>query len=240
MRWIATVLTGLFLVLGCSGGGNPAAPPDGWQTTDTRWWKDGADTSKVFHNLDSLTSMGVVEETTKLAPGSEVTQETFNAAIKRSLIRLYRNNPMIVDSLFEEYAAPKLEGVDLGGDLFSDNGQLKPKILQGNKKKAYEAITEYFREPQRQKGASNIPYPDSLRRDEEASGEVELQVHIDTSGAVNAVEVTRSVHPTLDAIAMKAATRTQWEPAYVLVDGEWKPRPAWVRFPITFPAPRGG
>lgn len=237
MRWTATILVGFFLMLGCGGGGNPAAPPDGWQTADSRWWQQGLDSSEVFRNLDSLSTMGV-GEAVKMTPGGTISQEQFQAAIKQSLLRLYRNNPTIVDSLFEEYAAPQLEEVNLSGQVVAKGGELKTKILQKNKKAAYEAITEYFREPQRQKGAE-LMYPDSLRRDEEASGEVQLQVHIDTTGAVNAVEVIEGVHPTLDAIAMKAATQTVWEPAYLLVDGEWRARPAWARFSVTYPAPRG-
>lgn len=237
MRWMAAILTGVFLIVGCGGGGNPAEAPEGWQQSETRMWKNGVDTNAVFRNLDSLSTMEVVETNARFTPGGGVSHDQFTAAIKRSLVKLYRNNPTIVDSLFENYAAPKLEDVDLSGEVLGDAGQLKPELLQPNKKAAYEAITEYFREPQRKKGAS-IQYPDSLRQDEEASGEVLLQVHIDSSGAVDAVQVLRSVHPTLDAIAMKAATNTVWEPAYQLVDGEWKGRPAWARFAINFPAPR--
>lgn len=237
-RWIATILTGFFLVLGCSGGGNPTAPPSGWQMAETRMWKKGVDTSEVFRNLEDLDAMGVTGGVQKIAPGSNVSQAQFTAAIKRSLVKLYRNNPTVVDSLFEKYAKPKVKNADLSGGVLTDKGQLKPQLLQGNKKKSYEAITEYFREPQRQEAPSNIAYPDSLRRDEEASGEVELQVHIDTSGTVDAVEAIRSVHPTLDAIAMNAATRTSWEPAYVLDGQEWKPVQSWARFSVPFPAPR--
>lgn len=236
MRWMAAILTGAFLIVGCGGGGNPAEAPEGWQQSETRMWKNGVDTSVVFQNLDSLTTMGVLDADAQIT-SSSVSQEQFVAAIKQSLVKLYRNNPTIVDTLFEQHAAPQLEDVDLSGEVLGDAGQLKPELLQPNKKAAYEAITEYFREPQRKQGAS-IVYPDSLRRDEEASGEVSLQVHIDSSGSIDAVQVLRSVHPTLDAIAMKAATQTVWEPAYQLVDGEWQGRPAWARFAINFPAPR--
>lgn len=235
-RWAATFLVGFFLVLGCGGGGDPAAPPSGWQSADSRWWSEDVDSSEVFRDLDSLSAMGVTGTAT-MSPGGTVTQEQFQGAIKRSLVRLYRNNPTVIDSLFEEYASPQLEGVDLSGQVVGENGQLKSKILDKNQKTAYEAITEYYREPQRQEDAS-LQYPDSLRQSEEASGEVELQVHIDSTGSVNAVEVLEGVHPTLDAIAMRAATQTVWEPAYVLRDGEWRPQHAWARFSVNYPAPR--
>lgn len=234
---MATILTGFFLVLGCSGEADPTAPPSGWEKAETRIWQEEVDTTAVFRNLETLDAMGVTDAVKKVAPGASVSQEQFDAAIKRSLVRLYRNNPTVVDTLFDKYAAPQLENADLSGDVV-EKGQLKPDLLQGNKKKAYEAITEYFREPQQQETPSNIPYPDSLRRDEEASGKVELQAHIDTSGNVDAVEVIRSIHPTLDAIAMKAATQTTWEPAYVLENQDWTPAPSWARFSVPFPAPR--
>lgn len=240
MRWTAPFLAALFLIAGCSGGGDPTAPPDGWQTTEMRWWQEGVDTSEVFRTLESLTAMGILDEKAKLQPGGTVSQEQFNAAIKQSLVRLYRNNPTIVDSLFEEYAVPKLENADLSGEILDDSGKLKTKILENNKKKAYDAISEYFREPQRSKSPDNIMWPDSLRS-EEYTGVVELQVHLSVEGEgdnavarADAVEVLSGTHPTLNRIAMKAATQAVWEPAYLLRDGNWTPVESWVRFDIPF------
>jgi hypothetical protein len=239
-RWIATFLVGFFLVAGCGGGSSPTAPPDGWQTSEMRWWKEGVDTAQAFPNLDSLTTMGVVDRQMSMTGGGEITRDQFNAAIKESLLRLYRNNPTIVDSLFEQYAAPTLEDVDLGGDIVGKKGQLREKILNKNQKGAYEAITEHFREPQRQQSPDNIIWPDSLRS-EEYAGIVELQVHLAPEGEgdnavarADAVEVLSGPHPTLNAIAMKAATEATWQPAYVLQDGNWTPVESWVRFDIPF------
>lgn len=239
-RWIAAIVTGVFLIVGCTGGGNPAAPPDGWQTSEMRWWAPGVDTSHVFPNLDSLTTMGAIDSDVDPIGSGQVTRQQFNAAIKESLIQLYRNNPTIVDSLFEEYAAPQLEDVNLGGDILGDQGQLESKILNKNQKAAYEAINEYFREPQREQSPDNIIWPDSLRSEEHA-GVVALQVHLSVEGqgdnAVSrpdAVEVLSGTHPTLNRIAMKAATNAAWEPAYLLQDGSWTPVESWVRFDIPF------
>lgn len=240
LRWISPLLTGLFLIAGCSGGGDPTAPPDGWQTTEMRWWAEGVDTSEVFRNLESLSAMGVLDEGAKLQPGGTVSQEQFNTAIKQSLVRLYRNNPMVVDSLFEEYAAPKLENADLSGEIVEESGKLKTKILENNKKAAYDAISEYFREPERTKSPDNIMWPDSLRSSE-YTGVVELQVHLGVEGegdnAVSrpdAVEVLSGTHPTLNKIALRAATQAVWQPAYLLRDGNWTPVDSWVRFSIPF------
>jgi hypothetical protein len=205
-----------------------------------RWWKQGVDTAQVFPNLDSLSTMGVAEQGARLGQGSDVSQEQFKAAIKQSLLRLYRNNPVIVDSLFEAHAVPKLENVDLSGNIIGENGQLKSEILNKNQKVAYEAISEYFREPQRQQSPDNIIWPDSLRSEEHA-GIVELQVHLKPEGSgdnvvarANAVEVLSGPHPTLNKIALKAATDATWQPAYVLKDGNWTSVESWVRFDIPF------
>ena len=237
-RWIPTLLVGLFLIAGCGGGSNPAAPPDGWETSDTRWWKQDVDTSEVFVNLDSLTTMGIVDQTMQL-DGGDVAREQFNAAIKQSLIKLYRNNPMIVDSLFEEHAAPQLEEVDLSGDVVGEKGQLKSKIRDKNQKKAYQAITEHFQEPRRQ-SSPDIVWPDSLRS-EEYSGVVKVQAHLAVEGegenAVarpDAVQVLSGTDPTLDRIALKATTDATWNPAYIMQDGERTPVESWVRFDIPF------
>lgn len=237
-RWIAIPLTGLLLILaGCGGGSGPAAPPSGWEASETRMWKEGVDTSEVFRDLNSLSSMGILEEDFALSSG-QITQEQFTNAIKQSLENLYRTNPTLVDSLFKEHAASELEGADLSGNVIAD-GQLEPKLLNEYKKAAFKEIEDHYRQPQLKEGVSGITYPDTLRT-EENSGRVEIQMHIDSTGAVDAVEVIEGTHPTLDAIAMKAATETTWEPGYVRrgAGEEWKPKPGWGRSPIDFPAPR--
>jgi hypothetical protein len=240
IRSIAAALLACLFIVGCGGGSSPTAPPDGWQTSDMRWWEDGVDTSAVFINLDSLSTMGVSDAGAQLSADGDVTQEQFQAAIKRSLLRLYRNNPMVVDSLFEEYAAPQLAEVDLSGQVLGDQGQLESDLLNKNQKMAYQAINEYFREPQREQSPDNIVWPDSLRS-EENSGIVELQVHLTVDGEgenavsrADAVEVLSGPHPTLNRIALKAATQATWQPAYILEDGNWTPIESWVRFDIPF------
>ncbi|MFB6099330.1 MAG: hypothetical protein ABEK84_09525 [Salinibacter sp.] len=238
-RYIAPLLVGLFLITGCGGGGNPAAPPDGWETTDTRWWKQGVDTSQVFPNLDSLTTMGIIDEKVSLTGGEEVTREQFEVAIKRSLIPLYRNNPTIVDSLFEKYAAPKLKKADLSGSVVNEKGQLKSKLRNKYQKMAYKAISAHFREPQRTQ-APEIRWPDSLRA-EKYTGIVKLQVHLSPQGTgdkaiakPDAIKIRSGPHPTLSKIAAKATTKARWEPAYLLKDSTWTPVESWVRFDVPF------
>lgn len=175
--------------------------------------------------------MGVLEE--EFALGSEgVNQEQFNKAIKRSIQKLYRNNPTLVDSLFEEHAASQLEDADLSGTVV-EGGQLKPELLNKHKKKAFQTIKDYYRQPTLQEGVSGITYPDSLRQ-ADVTGTVRLQMHVDSEGSVDAIEVVESVHPTLDAIAMKAGTKTQWEPGAVKKGDEWRSHGGWGRSPVPF------
>jgi TonB family protein len=232
-RWIATTLTGLLLVLaGCGGGGgDPTAPPSGWEASESRMWKEGVDTSEVFQDMESLSQMGILDEEFALSSGS-VNKEQFKNAIKRSITKLYRTNPSLVDTLFEQYATPKLEDADLSGSVIKD-GKLKPKLLNEYKNKAFKAIKDNYKQPTLKESVEGITYPDSLRR-ADVTGTVRLQMHIDTSGAVDAIEVVERVHPTLDAIAMAAATKTKWEPAYEKVDREWKARTGWGRSPVPF------
>jgi hypothetical protein len=226
------------LLIGCSGGGsNPAAPPSGWQASETRMWKESADTSQVFRNLENLEAMGISDGEFTVAQG-DVSQEQFASAIKQTLVPLYRNDPEAIDSLFEKYAVPRLETAELGPDAVQEGGRLNPDMVQKFKNEAYKAIADNYQEPSRlESDGGGLVYPESLRT-AETSGTVTLQVHVDSTGAPDAVEAIQTVHPTLDAIAMRAAAERRWEPAYVLVDGNWQPRPSWVRFDVNYPAPR--
>lgn len=198
-------------------------------------WHQDADTSVVFRDLSSLSAMGIQD--TELALGSgTITQEQFQKAIKRSLEELYRSNPVIVDSLFENYAVPELTDAELGSDAV-EGGELKTKLLEKYRSAAFKAIDNHYEQPKMQKGITDLPYPDSLRT-EENSGRVQVQVHVNEDGVVDAVEVVEGTHPTLNAIIMKAATETTWNPAYVTEDQEQVPRGGWGRISANFPAPR--
>ena len=237
-RWIAPTLTGLFLILaGCGGGGgDPAAPPSGWNATETRMWAPDVDTSEVFRNMSSLEAMGIIGEDVAFGSGS-VSQEQFQNAVKRSLLELYRSNPAVVDSLFEEHAVPVLQDADLGSDIVEED-KIKQKILDKFGQKALKAVDEHYEQPIIQEGITGLPYPDSLRT-EENSGRVEVQVHVTADGTVDAVEVVEGTHPTLNAIIMRAAaTETTWNPAYVTEDGEQTSYSGWGRLSTNFPAPR--
>lgn len=199
-------------------------------------WSPDVDTADVFLNTSSLQTMGVLDGEITLSAGS-ISQEQFQMAVKRSLSELYQSNPMIVDSLFEEYAASILQDADLGSDAVQD-GEVKQKLLDKFRKKAFQAIDEHYEQPKMQQGITGLPYPDSLRT-EENSGRVEVQLHINASGEVDAVEVIEGTHPVLNAIIMRAAAlETTWNPAYVTEGQNQTPYPGWGRLSTNFPAPR--
>ena len=224
------------LVAACAGpeAAPDLSPPEGWQGTDTRWWRDGADTSGVFRNLETLADMGV--SGAEAAGGSNLglaapsVQQRFEWGIKESLIQLYRNEPEVVDSLFERHAAPQLDGA-------VSTGTLRPQI-EAQQRKIYKMLRNHFREPLTKLTVGEdvgVTYPDSLRQ-QGIEGTVRTQVYIDAEGEPVAIELIERVHPVLDALAMRATTEMRWRPAYRLRSGSWIAIPSWSRFRVRFTA----
>ncbi|PSQ97062.1 MAG: hypothetical protein BRD55_03900 [Bacteroidetes bacterium SW_9_63_38] len=234
-RWIALPLLGLFCLTGCGGGSDsPSAPPSGWTGIQDRMWKTGVDTAAVFRDLSSLPGMGIVEQEFALSAGG-ITQGQFQKAVKRSLEELYRSNPALVDSLFEQHAVPVLQDVSLGGAV--QDGRLKDPLLRQYRKKAFKAVDEHYQPPSLKEGIRGLPLPDSLHT-QENSGRVTAQVHVDSTGTIDAIEVVEGTHPTLNAIVMRAVTSTTWTPAYVTEGQTQVPYSGWARLPVDIPAPR--
>lgn len=231
LRVLLGALVPLIVLAACAGESGPPdlSPPDGWTGADGRWWQPGADTARAFRDLETLEAMGVAEEVTYTAGGfsQSVARERLAYQTKRSLIELYRNDPAVVDSLFERYVAPKIAEADVSGDL--------GEAVQTWKERGYDAIRNHFREPRTRLRLGEdvqIAIPDSLR--EAASGAVGMQVYVDAEGTPQAIELLEGVHPVLDAIALRAATEMRWQPAYVRGTGNWREVPSWVRYRIVF------
>jgi len=81
-------------------------------------------------------------------------------------------------------------------------------------KETHERLTNnYFHAPtQTRTLGKDIPmsYPDSLF-DQGIGGRVYMQVRIDTAGEPQALKIVDGVHPVLDGIAQRAATKMRWE-----------------------------
>jgi TonB family protein len=227
LRWMLVFcLTCGLLLTGCSSGPGPADPPSSWETADGKWWKSGVDTSTVFRNLEDLKAMGIVDaKMASIAPG-QISRDQVDQAVKTTLLALYRHDPKTIDSLYEARAKPVINDLSLDGDV-------REKVRTQFKTKAYEAINKMYREPRRTNEGSGLVYPDSLRSSE-TSGTVELQVYVNEEGQPAGIEVLESVHPTLDAIAMRATTQMEWQPAFLQVKQEWVPQSSFVRFGVGF------
>jgi hypothetical protein len=236
-RGALPVLLVLFLA-GCAAE-EPAetGPPPGWEGTAGRWWLPDVDTSLAFRDLETLASMQITEgdvvyaANLAVARQDDLARQQVAVAVKRSLIRLYRNEPELVDSLFERFVMPKIEEVSLAGDIGA--------LVEGLGRQGYRLIGNHFREPRTllQVGKDiGVAYPDSLRA-RGIAGSVLTQVYLDEEGVPQAVELIEGVHPVLDDIALRATTRMRWRSAYLLRRGNWRPVPSWARFKVTFKAP---
>jgi hypothetical protein len=229
----AALATTLLVLAGCSSGGSPGQPPDGWNTSDASWWKQGVDTAEVFRSMDNLMDMGIQDDSIQFEQAG-LSRAQFTDAIKRSLVELYRTNPETVDSLFQEYAVPSLDTVDISGDeVVEEGGRLASDLLNLGKKAAYDPINAHYREPRATTNPS-LSFPDSLMR-QDISGTIELQIHLDASAGddstatPDAIKVLEGIQPTVDAYVMRAMIDRGWQPAYVLRDGDWQPVDSWVR-----------
>jgi len=226
----------LLLVAGCQQEtAEPLQWPKGWQGNSTYWWQATADTTGLYRDLSSMESMGV--------PGTELltmridaanavqmqmAQAKFNQYVKESLIELYRNEPHIVDSLFDRFVVPRLEGVDLTGDVQQRVGRQQTV--------AYRTLSRHFRYPRPiTRLGEDIPIvvPDSLKN-QEINGVVFIQVALNKEGVPIALKKLESVHPTLDRIAMIAMTQMRFSPAYVLRGGMSQEIPSWTRMKVRF------
>ena len=210
-------------------------PPEEWQAEDTRWWRAGFDTTGVFRDLETLAAMGVTgSEATYVASPTMARQRSnqrqmVERAVKQQLIRLYRNQPEVVDSLVERHVVPMLDEVDLDANLQTEVERLK--------RKSYQFLhRNYFQAPQQELQVGrdiNVPYPDDLR-ERQVAGAVQLQVYVSEEGEPLAIELIESVDPDLDGIAMRTMTKMRWRPAYLMGRSNWDTIPAWTRVKIRF------
>lgn len=231
---LAFLIIGSLAMSACSNSGGPheIGPPEGWEASGTKWWLPGADTTSAFRNLETLESMGVSNADRVYAASNtsraSIQRDNLVFAVKQSLIELLRNEPAVVDSLFEKIVTPKLANAKLTGNPSED--------IKNLKRQSYRDIARHFREPRTvTRLGEDVPvvYPDSLA-DAGVSGSVGMQVFLDTEGAPQAIELIESVHPVLDDLAMKATTQMRWQPAYLLKTSKSEPIPAWVRFHVNF------
>jgi hypothetical protein len=238
---IVSALLVIILVSGCREPENiPLDIPAEWQADGNRWWHAGTDTTIAFRNLETLHSMGI--EGSEPAGYEIGTGDFVDAAarqrlvlyVKEGLIQLFRNQPEIVDSLFELHVVPKMANAELRGDA-------RP-VINAFKKEGYRILARHFRQPYSlTKLGVDVPlqFPDSLRF-KDIQGEVFLQVYISDKGEPVAIEQIRGIHPTLDRIAIRAMTEMRWQPAYVVKGLKSPAIPSWARYSVRFASPPQG
>jgi hypothetical protein len=206
------------LLAACGGGGGDLGPPSGWTSDGAhRWWRAGADTAGVFRNLATLEAMGVrLYEDVDLGP-----------AVQNRMVELYRSNPELVDSLFAEVALPILRrGAAGAGDRTAQREALVNEINREMARVYRQPLVNPASAPER-------VYPDSLRS-RGVGGRVELQVYVDAAGDPVAVEAVETVHPTLDALAMRAATGMDYTMPWVITGRQSRNVPGWLRVGVPY------
>lgn len=232
----ALVVT-LVTATGCGGPDEhiPLETPKGWAGNTTYWWQVAADTTGAFRDLATLETMSVAgsDLLSMRIDGASVqemqlAQSKFNQFVKESLIELFRNEPEIVDSLFERYVVPRIQMDDLSGDV--------QPLIKEQQRRGYQILSHHFRYPRTlTRLGEDIPIavPDSLR-DNELFGAVFIQIALNKEGIPIALTKLQGVHPVLDRIAMRAMTEMRWQPAFVLRGGTSKPTRSWTRMKVRF------
>jgi hypothetical protein len=177
-------------------------------------------------------SMGIASSGNGMAMAGSVSEQQARRRlithVKDSLIPLFRNEPDIVDSLFERFVVPKMADVNIQGDV--------SPVIKQYKLEGYRTIARHFREPYSltKMGVDiPVPIPDSLR-EKSIVGRVFMQIYISADGDPLAIRQLRGVHPVLDRIAVRAMTQMKWQPAYVLRGGRAVAIPSWARFNVDF------
>ncbi|MBO6574033.1 MAG: hypothetical protein JJ896_01340 [Rhodothermales bacterium] len=237
--WYPLLLFALLLpIAGCS---EPEpvdlSLPEVWQSDlGVRWWISGTDTSRAFRDLETLQSMGVDEKpivydaTVALTAAANVSQDRLVRYVKQSLLPLFRNQPDVVDSLFDAYVTPKILREGTSGDPGADVARFK--------RDGFRIIYRHYHEPRTiLKLGEDIPIsiPDSLKVT--AGGRaVSFQVYVNEEGVPAAIEQLSGVHPVLDRIALLSTIEMRWQPAYLLRGRKSEAIPSWVRFRIRFPS----
>ncbi len=221
-------LLGLLGITACGGGASEnLSVPDGWVREGNRFWNATVDTTELFRNLETVEAMGVVE-----GNASDTDRRAYvERNLKRNLIVLYRHNPRVVDSLFDARVSDLVAQENLGGELASTVSRLE--------RPATRALSQAIRQPSPTKDLveeTSYVFPDSLR-ERVGGARIRLQVALNAEGDPVAIELLEPVHPTLDLIAVRAASEQHWSPIYLNTGREWEAIPGWVRYNVLFGRP---
>ena len=226
------------LVLGCAEPPYDPTPPSGWTGAEQQWWREGLDTTNVFRNLETLEDLNVVgtglgyATDRALSTSSAEVRQRFKWEVKKRMLPLLRNQPELVDSLFEATFAPKIAEVRFTNDALQDVKDFTSRAVKFINR-------NHFQGPAQVKTLGEdvpIDYPDSLQT-QRIGGDVLLQVYLDAEGLPQAIQLVEGGHHVLNNRAMLATTQMEWRPSYVFENKEWEPIPSWVRYRVLFNVP---
>ncbi|MEL6616645.1 MAG: TonB family protein, partial [Bacteroidota bacterium] len=165
----------------------------------------GARRVGAFRDLETIESMGISE-----APNDRIRYA------RESMLFLFRTAPEVVDSVFNADAAPLFDRPFRTGDAFRADldetvENAKKVIVGGGGNESIYRQTTVLPDP----APEGAFYPDSLRT-AGVSGRVSVQVRVTAEGDPVAVSVVDSVHPVLDALVMRQAATSSFNPAWVV------------------------
>ncbi|MEM6784878.1 MAG: TonB family protein [Bacteroidota bacterium] len=229
---VSLVLAAALVVLAACGGtgSDPLTPPEGWTSngadaTLTAWWHADVDTAVAFRDLSTLGTMGIAEGEGLVA---QVKRGRLDGAEEADpdggLIGLFRNNPEVMDSVFNAVGVPLIRQAGDGGDVRSLRTDVYRRVAQDYRKSG----------PLGQIDPSLVIYPDSLRQNR-VEGSVTMQVHVNRQGEAVAAKVLESAHPTLDRLALNVAANRRYKGATVGQDSV----ASWLRISIPYYVPGG-
>jgi hypothetical protein len=228
MRYLLALLL-LLTAAACSDGGGDVLP-EGWVQSGDLFYRADVDTTGLFPNLDNLVSMGILADTTY---DQRDRAGWVARSLKRDMLVLYRNNPRLVDSVFDSRVPDLIAARDLSGRLQPVVDELESPVRR--------SLLQGFYPPSPLKKLGQdipVPFPDSIRAQMEGE-RVRTQVALGADGFAQAVQILEPAHPTLERIAVGVIAQQKWNAGYVTLTNtnERVRAPSWVRYNILFGRP---
>ncbi len=225
VRRLFTPVLLTLLLAACGETAADLGPPEGWEAEGDRWWQTDVDADLAFRDLSGFETMGLGGRPDGLRDEGPVVRN-----VQRRFLKLYRNHPEVVDSIFGAAVVPLVDAEARPGDA----DEVRDELVRQVNRRIHEAF--YPPQPLRSEREDNpIVVPDSLQG--RISGTLELQVYLDADGRPLAIEKLQGIHPTFDALAMRNYAERTWQPGYLVArglgDDGRKPVPSWVRTDLT-------
>lgn len=232
MRSALTLAALALLLAACQTGGGSDALPEGWIQDGDRFYLADVDTAGLFPDLETPEAMGVVPE----GEMDERDRAGWVARnLKRRMLALYRNQPQIVDSVFEARVVPMIAQRDLSGSLGSVVDEMERPVRNALMQGFYPSTGTVYTF-----GDEVDPpvFPDSLAAQMDGA-RVRTQVALGADGFADAVKILEPTHPTLERLAVRVIAQQKWNAGYVTAENTNRRdrTPSWVRYNVLFGRP---